>query len=126
MYTVLSSRNERKKVTIRPLSKPGEEKKHPIERITLRVELVVPIPLALLHQPTDCVVSLPLSLYTLSNVSHGAALHMQLRKLQSIQTGWTILSPSSESPLVLFKLQCLPPPAVHHKLCSRYKCLNTS
>ena len=72
-------------------------------------ELVVSIPLALLPPPTDCVVSLPLSLYTSSNVSHAAALHMRLTKLRSIPTGWTILPPSSESPLVLFKLQCLPP-----------------
>ena len=36
LCTVLSSRNEWKKVTIWPLSKPGEEKKHPIERIACR------------------------------------------------------------------------------------------
>ena len=71
--------------------------------------LSVSSPLALLSLHHECVVSLPLSVYTLSNVSDGAALHVRLRKLQSIPTGWNILSPSPEVPLVLFKLQCLPP-----------------
>ena len=71
--------------------------------------LSVSIPLALLSLHPECVVSLPLSAYTLSNVSDGAALLVRLMKLRSIPTGWTMQSPSPEVPLVLFKLQCLPP-----------------
>ena len=56
-------------------------------------------------------VSLPLHSFTSRNVSDGAHLFSQISncKLQSLSPSWSMQSPSTETPLLLFKLECLPP-----------------
>ena len=71
-------------------------------------ELTVSIPLSLLPAP-QLMVSLPLHSFTSRNVSDGAHLFAQISKLQSLSPSWSMQSPSTETPLLLFKLECLPP-----------------
>lgn len=73
----------------------------------LKMKLIVSIPLSLLPAP-QFVVSFPISSFTSRLVSDGAHLHSQLSKLQSLSP-WSMQSPSAETPLVLFKLECPPP-----------------
>jgi len=83
-------------------------------------ELTVSIPLDLLSVPSDdanpseLIVSLPMSAYTSSPVSDASALHSRVSRSTTLPAGWTLAclpeaSGSNTASLVLCKLQILPP-----------------
>jgi len=83
-------------------------------------ELTVSIPLVLLSVPSDdanpseLIVSLPMSAYTSSPVPDASALHSRVSRSTTLPAGWTLAclpeaSGSNTASLVLCKLQILPP-----------------
>ena len=83
-------------------------------------ELVVSVPLDLVSVPADdanpseLIVSLPLSAYTSTPLPDASALHSRVSKSNTLPAGWTVAclpeaSGSHVASLALCKLQILPP-----------------